>query len=309
MTAPAYDTETAETAPAPDVGAVTSGGRPDPGARGRFAAFADRVSADPAVPLLASLHEGVAVLRLDRPERRNALTLPLSGALLEGLVRAGADHRVRAVVLRGSGPAFCAGDDVPSVRRWLDGDRADVPFDPVTSDAHYLRICEQMLHLPKPVVVGLTGATAGAGAEIACAADYRLADDTAAIGSRLASVGHVGNVVLMSRLVGPARATEIYLTGRMVPAAEALSLGLVDRVVPAASFEAELAETARRFAALPTRSVGLFKELRERSWGQPAEYGLRLQDAYHLRTHDEVRDAAEGLDAFVARRPPRFEGR
>lgn len=280
----------------------------DVGVRGRFAAFAARVTDDPRVPLRAGLSGTVATLSLDRPARRNALTRAMSGALLEGLVRAGADPRVRAVVLRGEGPAFCAGDDVPAVRRWCDGDRADAPFDPVTSDAHYLRVCEEMLHLPKPVVVGLTGATAGAGAELACAADYRLAAGSAAIGSRLAAVGHVGNVVLMSRLVGPARATEIYLTGRMVPAGEARDIGLVDQVCPEADFAAELQAIAERFAALPTRSIGLFKELRERSWGQPAEYGLRLQDAYHLRTHTDVADAFEGLDAFAARRPPRFTG-
>ncbi|NEE23373.1 enoyl-CoA hydratase, partial [Streptomyces sp. SID7499] len=90
------------------------------------------------------------------------------------LMCAGDDPRVRTVVITGSGGAFCAGDDVGSVRRWRLGDRADTPFDPITSDAHYLRVCEAILHLPKPVVVGLTGAAAGAGAEIACAADFRL---------------------------------------------------------------------------------------------------------------------------------------
>ncbi|MER6127928.1 enoyl-CoA hydratase-related protein [Streptomyces sp. NPDC001795] len=273
-----------------------------------FAAFADRIDPDPDIPLRAHMADRVATLVLDRPRHRNSLTHVLSSHLLQGLLCAGDDPEVRTVVLTGSGGAFCAGDDVDSVHRWRLGDRADAPLDPLTSDAHYLRVCEAILHLPKPVVAAVTGAAAGAGAEILCAADYRLADTTAAIGSRLAGVGHVGNVVLMSRLVGPARATEIYLTGRMVPAGEALELGLVDRVCPPDAFSRELGALTEQFAALPTGSVGLFKELRERSWGQPAEYGLRLQDSYHLRTHSMVRDAAEGLRAFTEKRPPRFTG-
>lgn len=273
-----------------------------------FADFADRVDGKEDVPLRASLAGGVATLTLDRPHRRNSLDLALSRHLLLGLMCAGDDPRVRTVVITGNGGAFCAGDDVGSVRRWRLGDRADTPFDPITSDAHYLRVCEAILRLPKPVVVGLTGAAAGAGAEIACAADFRIADTRASIGSCLAGVGHVGNVVLMSRLTGPARATEIYLTGRMVSGAEAVHLGLFDRLCEPEDFDRELADLAGRFAALPTASVGLFKELRERSWGQPAEYGLRLQDTYHLKTHATVADAREGMAAFAEKRPPRFTG-
>ena len=251
---------------------------------------------------------GVATLVLDRPEARNSLTHVMSSTLLAGLLAAAADPAVRVVVLTGAGTAFCAGDDVGTVQRWRSGDRADAPFDHVTADAHYLRICEAILHAPKPVVAAVNGAAAGAGAEIACAADYRFASDAARIGSCLLGVGHVGNAVLMSRVAGPARATEIYLTGRLVPAAEALAIGLFDRVVPHGEFAPALAAFARDLAAAPTRAIGLFKELRERSWGQPAEYGLRLQDAIHLRTHAEVADGAEGLTAFAQRRPPHFTG-
>ncbi|SCD35260.1 enoyl-CoA hydratase-related protein, partial [Streptomyces sp. DvalAA-19] len=150
-----------------------------------FAEFADRVDGKEDVPLRASLDGGVATLTLDRPRRRNSLDLTLSRHLLLGLMSAGDDPGVRTVVITGSGGAFCAGDDVESVRRWRLGDRVDTPFDPVTSDAHYLRVCEAILHLPKPVIAGLTGAAAGAGAEIACAADFRLASTRASIGSCL----------------------------------------------------------------------------------------------------------------------------
>lgn len=279
------------------------------GRRGDLSAFATVVTGDPEVPLAVRCEDGVATFVLDRPDRHNALTRRLSAALLEGLVHAGADRSVRCVVLTSSGASFCTGDDVSSVQQWRLGDRSAAPFDPLTHDADYLRICEEMLHLPKPVVAAVAGPTAGAGTEIACAADYRIAASTATFGSRLLQVGHVGNVVLLSRVVGPARATQIYLTGRMVPATEALQIGLVDEVVPPEVFAESAAACARRMAELPTRSVGLFKELRERTWGQPVEYGLRMQDAYHLRTHDEVRDAAEGMTAFIERRTPHYDGR
>ncbi|MDQ1295990.1 MAG: enoyl-CoA hydratase-related protein [Actinomycetota bacterium] len=251
---------------------------------------------------------GIASLIINRPRRRNCLTHEMSSTILSGLLAAEEDPAVRVVVLRGAGGGFCSGDDVGTVDRWRAGDRSDAPFDHVTSDAHYLRICEAIVSMPKPVVAVLEGAAAGAGAEIACAADYRFCSSGVRIGSCLVLVGHVGNMAMMSRVVGPARATEIYLTGRLVDAEEALAIGLVDRVVPDDSFDAELEAFLERLATAPTRSIGLFKELRERSWGQSAQHALRLQDAYHLRTHREVQDGAEGLRAFVERRPPRFTG-
>ncbi|WP_194905461.1 enoyl-CoA hydratase/isomerase family protein [Catenulispora rubra] len=279
----------------------------DPGwVRPGFAAFAEERGT--AGTLLAELSEGVATLTLNRPERRNSLTHEMARDLLRGLVVASGDPQARVIVLRGAGGTFCAGDDVATVERWRHGDRAAAPFDHLTSDAYYLRICEAMLNAPKPVVAAVEGAAAGAGADIACAADYRLLADSARIGSCLVGVGHVGHAVLMSRLVGPGRATEIYLTGRLVPAAEALAIGLADRVAPAEHFDKELAGLVGGFAQAPTRAIGLFKELRERSWGQPATTGLRLQDAYHLRTHAEVQDSGEGLRAFTERRPPNFTG-
>jgi 2-(1,2-epoxy-1,2-dihydrophenyl)acetyl-CoA isomerase len=279
----------------------------DPGwARPVFAEFADELGSGGT--LLARLSGGVATLTLNRPKRRNSLTREMTRDLLRALVVAGGDPQVRVIVLRGAEGTFCAGDDVPAVDRWRHGDRDAAPFDPLTSDAYYLRICEAMLTAPKPVVAAVEGAAAGAGAEIACAADYRLLADSARIGSCLVAVGHVGNVVLMSRLVGPGRATEIYLTGRLVPAAEALAIGLADRVAPSERFDEELAGLAGNLAQAPTRAIGLFKELRERTWGQPATTGLRLQDAYHLRTHAEVKDSGEGLRAFTEHRSPNFTG-
>ncbi|UGY94130.1 enoyl-CoA hydratase/isomerase family protein [Streptomyces gobiensis] len=254
------------------------------------------------------LRDGVATLTLNRPGQRNALDRELSEQLLAALVRAAADPAVRCVVITGSGGAFCAGDDLAAVSEFLDGVRTNTPADAVTGDGHYLRICEAIVTCPKPVIAGIDGAAAGAGTEIACAADYRLASDRAKIGSCLVQVGHLGNAVMLPRVVGPARATEMFLTGRLVGAAEAERTGLVHQVVPAERFSAELSGLAARLASGPTKSIGYYKELREAAWGQPVLYGLRLQDIFHVRSHTEIKDASEGPRAFLEGRPPQFAG-
>lgn len=260
-------------------------------------------------PVLAAVGAPVRTITLNRPESRNGLNRTLSEALLAAVVDASADSAVRCIVITGSGPAFCAGDDLATVSSFLAGDRSEAPAVEVTGDAHYLRICEAMLCAPKPVIVGLNGVAAGAGTEIACAADYRLAAASARIGSGLVRVGHVGNAVMLGRVVGPARATEIFLTGRFVGADEAERIGLVDRVVDDDVFDHALGELAAGFAAGPTKAVGMFKELREQTWMQPSIYGLRLQDIYHVRSHTELEDGIEGPRAFIEHRPPRFSGR
>ncbi|NJQ04838.1 enoyl-CoA hydratase/isomerase family protein [Streptomyces lonarensis] len=258
--------------------------------------------------LVETLDGGVATLRLNRPARRNALSRGLAVLLVDALRRCGRDPEVRVVVLTGTAGAFCAGDELDERAESLAAVGPDTPVDPHTGDLLYLRICEQIVQLPKPVIAAVDGAAAGAGTEILCAADLRIASDRTRIGSCVVKVGHLGNAVMLPRVVGPARATEIYLSGRLVGAEEAARIGLVDHLVEQAEFPAAVAKLAGRLAAGPTATIGLYKELRERAAGVPVAQGLRLQDAYHLRTHLEVPDSAEGLAAYVAGRVPRFTG-
>jgi hypothetical protein len=277
-----------------------------PGNRGDFAsAVADEKRSGIAARLEPN---GVAYITLNRPDQLNALDFDLASALLELTIRASEDTNVRCLVLTGNEKAFCAGDDISAVECWMNGDRKTAPFDQCTSDAIYLRVCEAIIEMPKPVIACLTGATAGAGLDIACAADYRLCSTNARIGSGVLKIGHVGNAVLLPRVVGPAKATEIYITGRMLNSKEALRIGLVDRIVAQLEIEKVIDELANHFAQLPTKSIGLFKQLRERAWGQPVQYGLRLQDSIHLVTHDHVNDSIEGIRAFRERRTPDFRG-
>jgi 2-(1,2-epoxy-1,2-dihydrophenyl)acetyl-CoA isomerase len=252
--------------------------------------------------------DGVAAIVLHRPHRGNSLDRAASTALLAALTTVAQDPTVRVVLLRGEGGTFCSGDDIHTAVPWLEGDDRDFPADRLTGDVYYTRICEAILGLPKPVVAAIDGTAAGAGTEIACAADLRLWSSRGRMGSCLVGVGHVGNAVMLTRVAGPARATEIYLTGRLVEAEEALRIGLADSVVPHDCFETELDAALTRLAAAPTRAIGLFKELRERTRAVPAEQALRLQNAFHWRTYQEVEDGTEGILAFAERRRPRFTG-
>lgn len=263
---------------------------------------------DPDV-LRVERRDHVLRLTLNRPARRNALDRATGTALLQAVQKAAADAGVRVVVLTGAGPAFCAGDDIATLDAMFAGRTGDEPSMRETGDALYLRIAEAMIQCPKPVVAAINGAAAGAGAEIACAADIRIAAASARIGSGLVHIGQFGSAALLPRVVGPARATELYISGRLVPADEAARIGLVHEVVPDQELPARVDLLARELAGRATKAIGLFKEARERMYGQPVEFGLRLQDAYHTRCMTEVADAVEGARAFLERRPPRFEGK
>jgi 2-(1,2-epoxy-1,2-dihydrophenyl)acetyl-CoA isomerase len=264
--------------------------------------------------LLERHADGIAELTLNRPHRRNAFDHELGTALLGAIRRASVDPNARVIVVRGSGTAFCAGDDIATLETVL---VAGVPASEVetvavvrdTGDSLYLRISEALLSAPKPVLVAINGDAAGAGTELACAGDLRIMRDGARIGSALVRIGQLGHAALLPRVVGSARATEMFLSGRMLDAAEAERIGLVHERVAAEAFDARIDELARELAARPTRAIGLFKELRERAHGLSAVDATRLQDTYHARCMSEVEDAVEGARAFVEKRTPRFTGR
>jgi 2-(1,2-epoxy-1,2-dihydrophenyl)acetyl-CoA isomerase len=260
-------------------------------------------------PVRVDRDDALCTIWLNRPDRSNGLDRQLGESLLNAFLRASSDDSVRCIAITASGRAFCAGDDLDTVAAYLSGDRRNAAAFPISGDAYYARLCEAILCARKPVVVGLNGAAVGAGAEIACAADYRIASRSARIGSGLVQVGHPGNAVMLTRVLGPARATALFLTGELVAAEEALRIGLVDRVVDDDRLSEELATFCAGLAAGPTKAIAMFKDLRERALWQPSVLGLRLQDAVHVRTEKELEDGYEGPKAFLERRPAAFTGR
>lgn len=261
--------------------------------------------------LLQQRHDGVLWLRLNRPDVLNAIDRRLGLDLIAAIERARIDPQVRAIVMIGEGRAFCSGDDIEGLRAYLagdiDSDRAAV--DPHDHNALYLRAAIAMVQCPKPVIAAINGACFGAGAELACAADIRCMSRSAKIGSGLVKIGEVGHAAFMGAVVGATRAFEIFVSGRAVGAEEALTIGLTHHVFDDGEFEASVAAMAQRLAQMPTRVIGLQKELRNACEGRSLVERALLQEEAHRRCFSEMADAREGAMAFLEKRKPRFTGR
>ena len=259
--------------------------------------------------LLASREDGVAVLTLNRPERRNALSPTMLDALARVLAEVEADPSVGAVVLTGAGGAFCAGGDVKAMAEgWSD--------DPAAVREQRQRLSQRrtsgaLWRMPKPTVAALPGPAAGAGLSLALACDLRVAADTAVLTTAFAKVGlsgDYGSAWFLTRLVGTARARELLYLSDRVGADEARALGLVNRVVPAADLPAEALDLARRLAAGPRLALARMKENCDRAVSAGLDDYLDVEVSNHVRSADSD-DHREAARAFVEKREPRFRGR
>lgn len=247
---------------------------------------------------------GVATITLNRPEGLNSLTVPMKLALLAAFRRIERDAGVRAVILTGAGRAFCAGQDL---RERLEPDAAPLGAE---LRERYNPIIRAMRALPKPIVGAINGVAAGAGASLAMACDIRIASDAASFALAFGRVGLVpdsGATWLLPRLVGVTRAAELALLGDAVSAGDAVRLGLVGRVVPAGELATEARSVAARLAAGAPRALALTKRALNAAWDHDLdaalEYEAHLQDMA-----GRTMDHAEGLAAFLEKRPPRFTG-
>jgi 2-(1,2-epoxy-1,2-dihydrophenyl)acetyl-CoA isomerase len=246
----------------------------------------------------------VATITLDRADALNALTVPLKEELLAALARVGADPAIGAVVLTGAGRAFCAGQDL---RERLEPGAAPLEIE---IRERYNPIILAMRRLEKPIVGAINGIAAGAGASLAFACDVRIAAEGASFLLAFARVGLVpdsGATWLLPRLVGAAKAAELALTGEALSAADAERLGLVTRVVPAESVVTEAQAMAARLGSMAPRAVALTKRALESSWTASLEEQLELE-AELQGIAGATTDHAEGIAAFMEKRPPRFTG-
>ena len=254
----------------------------------------------------------LAVIRLNRPEARNALSPAMVAELGDALASCrGSD--IRAALLTGTDGAFCAGADVRDFTAQLDQDGPDGLSEHLRSltDALHRDVIMAIRRLDKPVVAAVNGVAAGAGFSLALACDLRLASSDARFLLAYANIGCTadgGSTYMLPRIVGQGRAMEIYLARQPIGAQYALELGLVSQVFESAHFERHAMETADRLAQGPTLAYGRVKALFDGSWESDLATQLDAEtDA--IAGIGLTGDFQEGIRAFSQKRPPWFQGR
>lgn len=253
---------------------------------------------------------GIAYVTMDRPEKLNAITIPMTNRILECLSEAGKDPKVKVVVFRGVGRAFSTGADHNEMDNLIEKWRKD-PF----AYMNYLRNTDQKMVLSirafeKPTIAAVNGYAIGVGSGIAYACDFRVASTEAKFQEVFVRIGlspGEGAISMLSRLVGFSKATEMILTGKTVDAQEAYRIGLVTNVVPPDKLEAEvdsLAQTLLKCAPLALRAAksGL-NRLMLHELDQDME-----RAAFVLYALKNTADHQEALRAFLEKRPAKFKG-
>lgn len=259
-------------------------------------------------PLDVTVTNGVAWVRLDRPDAMNALDRNLKVALLEALRAAADDPAVRCVVLTGNGRAFCVGQDLKEHVADLRSGETTLA---TTVTEHYNPIVMLLATMNKPVVAAINGVAAGAGLSFALACDVRIIVDNAGLNTAFAGIAlscDSGASWSLPRLVGPARAKDLLMFPRTIPADEALSLGLVSQVVSAAEFERVVSEVATSLAAGPTLAYGSIRRAVATSAGTDLATAL-AHEAELMGLTGRSADHQTAVDAFLAKEKPSFEGR
>ena len=242
----------------------------------------------------------VLTITLNRPEVFNAFNAALHAALAAALEEA-ADPGVRAVVVTGAGRGFCAGQDLKEFSEMPESIRERL-------EQTYHPNIRAIRGLAKPVIAAVNGPCAGAGLSLACACDLRIAADTATFVPGFIGIGLVpdsGGSWFVHRLLGFARAFEWMTSNRKLTAAEAHAWGLVSEVTD--DLPARAAALAAEYAALPTRGIGLTKRLFEHAYTASLDEQLELEAALQQEATGTA-DFAEGVAAFIEKRPPRFTG-
>ncbi|HEY6754628.1 MAG TPA: enoyl-CoA hydratase-related protein [Pseudolabrys sp.] len=257
--------------------------------------------AEPESLLVERPSEDIVVLRINRPQVRNALNLQVRVGLADAVTRYGADSAVRCIIVTGSDLAFAAGADI--------GEMAEA--DPVeVMSRNVQRYWRVITDCPKPLIAAVEGFALGGGLELALCADIIIAGEGAKLGLPEVKVGILpggGGTQRLARLVGRHRAMLLIMTGRMFGAAEALSMGVVSEIAPTGQALTRAIEVAREIAAMPPISIMQIKEIVNAGVNASLETALMLErKAFQLQF--ATRDQKEGMRAFMEKRKPKFEG-
>lgn len=257
--------------------------------------------------LIYAVRDQVATITINRPERYNALSLRMMEEFLEVVLACDEDRAVRAVIVTGTGPAFCSGGDVKEFVQSIEA----LPLHLKRLTTFFHGAISRMCRMSKPVIAAVNGIAAGAGMSLAMACDLVVAAESARFTLAYSKIGATpdgSSTYFLPRLVGVRRALELIYTNRVLTAKEAEAWGLINRVVADGEFPAAVGALATELAAGPTLAFGGAKRLM--LMGQHEGLETQMEHETHLiALSSTTADFREGVKAFVEKRRPLFTGR
>jgi enoyl-CoA hydratase/carnithine racemase len=262
--------------------------------------------------ITSRVEDGILLVAIDRPKKRNALTPEMIDALAAAVRQADDHPEVRAVVVHAEGPVFSAGIDIGALAESLGASMGLNPARHLRRLADRLQTALNIIEATEvPVIGALQGGVMGLGLELALAFDLRVASEECQLSipeARVGLIADVGGTTRLSRTVGPSRAKDLLLTARSIAADEALSWGLVNRVVPNGNQLHAALTLAREIAANAPLAVGLAKLIVDQGDGLPKHVQMAIERwaQSQLISTDDVREA---MHAFLEKRPPKFTGK
>jgi 2-(1,2-epoxy-1,2-dihydrophenyl)acetyl-CoA isomerase len=253
-----------------------------------------------------SLADNILTVTLNRPDKFNSFIEPMGKELQDALGQAKKNDDVRCVLLTGNGKAFCAGQDLPEVvDKGNDYELGD------TVRKSYNPIIKAIRHLEKPVVCAVNGTAAGAGANLAFACDIVLASDEAVFVQSFSKIGLIpdsGGTFFLPRLVGLQRANAMYLLDEKISPEKAEEMGLIYKAVQADTLLDEATSICKKLAQMPTKGYGLYKRAINQSLSNNLDEHLELEADLQTQA-GQTHDYKEGVQAFLEKRKPEFEGK
>lgn len=256
--------------------------------------------------ILLKIENNIGFISLNRPEVFNSFNREMALAMQSALDKCRDDDNVRAIVIKGEGKAFCAGQDLKEVTT-----PELMPGFKKILEEHYNPIIERIRTIEKPVVAAVNGVAAGAGANIALACDIVVANENAAFIQAFSKIGLVpdsAGTFFLPRLIGFQKAMAVMMLGDKVSAAEALQMGMIYKTFAAENFEAEVEKLAVTLAKMPTKALGLTKRLLNESMTNNLQQQLALESKLQIESAESY-DYNEGVNAFIEKRQPEFKGK
>ncbi|PHS10970.1 MAG: 2-(1,2-epoxy-1,2-dihydrophenyl)acetyl-CoA isomerase [Kordia sp.] len=252
------------------------------------------------------IENNVAFLTLNRPDVFNSFNREMALSLQQKLDDCSANDEVRAIVLTGSGKAFCAGQDLKEVT----SPELNPGFKAILEE-HYNPIIERIRAIEKPIIGAVNGVAAGAGANIALACDIVVASEKASFIQAFSKIGLIpdsAGTFFLPRLIGFQKASALMMTGDKVDAVEAERIGMIYKYFSADTFEEEVSKLGMKMAKMPTKGLGLTKRVLNESLVNTLKEQLALESKYQIEAA-QTEDYSEGVNSFVEKRKPNFQGK